>query len=71
MSDKGSWHIITMTEEEKLRKIAMLRDMMTWPSKQHITDILQRRIYALQNDIEYGAPFPDVDEVLYRLGKTH
>lgn len=57
----------TALSADSVRQIASLKNMMTWPSKQHIIDILQRRIYALENEVFYTNPFNEVDETLYAI----
>lgn len=56
-----------MTDDEQ-RQYEYLNDMLTWPDKQHITDIIRRRIFALEFDIIFTNPFNEVDETLYRMG---
>ncbi|RZF66524.1 hypothetical protein EWE75_01335 [Sphingomonas populi] len=50
-------------------KVAMLRDMITWPSKVAIRDIIARRIYCIEAEKEYENPFTDpVEEMLFKTG---
>lgn len=56
-------------ERDKSQEMASLRNMLTWPEKQPIRDILLRRIFAIEKEIVYTNPFDDVDEVLYAIWK--
>ncbi|SFP94516.1 hypothetical protein [Sphingomonas rubra] len=54
----------TETELERLKK------MLEWPensAEKH--DIIQRRIFAIEQQIVYTNPFNDTDETLYRIQK--
>lgn len=50
-------------------EIERLRRMLAMPDKQHITDILKRRIYALTHEVPYANPFNSVDECLFDIWK--
>lgn len=50
-------------------EIARLQEMLMWPDKRHIYDILKRRIYALTNEVPYANPFNEVDECLFDIWK--
>lgn len=55
-----------MIDEQQLD---MLRRMITWPSKVHIRDIIARRIYCIEGEIEYENPFTDpVEKMLFKTG---
>jgi hypothetical protein len=49
-------------------KVAHLKMMLVDPGKQHITDILRRRLFAIEHEITFTNPFNEVDETLYRIG---
>lgn len=53
-------------------EIARLKRMLADPCKKHMTDILRRRLFAIDNEIAFANPFPIIDgfdmECLYGLG---
>jgi len=57
-----------MTDEERGATIKRLTLLLTRPDKQHITNILRRRIFAATHEIEFTNPFGEVDETLYLIG---
>lgn len=51
-------------------EIVRLKTMAKWPDKRHLHDIFERRIFALEHEIEYANPFNDVNETLFDIVRT-
>lgn len=60
-----------MIEAIEIDPTAHLRWMLIQPGTERITDILLRQIYAIEQEIAYALPFPDIDETLYQTGKSN
>ena len=56
-----------MISKDDEAEIARLRRWLNAPDKVHIRDILQRRLFALEHEIQFDNPFGEVDETLFAL----
>lgn len=53
--------------DDTAHTLEWLKECLVRKDKQHINDVVQRRIYVVGQDIVFSNPFNDVDETLYSL----
>lgn len=60
----------------RVEEIVRLRAKMAWPenrtsARSHVLEIIERRVFALENGIDFSNPFSEIDEALFACARSH